>query len=158
MQRKKESSQQIQARTECNVALVGTRCMMPNAYCFWMTGSMGGGVAFFSGARLDPVVSTVVCVLFRCEVSSRAPAGEPVPHLTRPAARVWRVLGDESAVLDRDGGEFVSRLGHHQSTLKRTSAIWGPRFLFLTPKSDLSRFVPVGESGNPGRSLLYEVG
>lgn len=76
-------------------------------------------------------------------------SGRRAGPLTRPtrrtAARVWRVFGDESAMMDKGGGEFVSRLG--------TGSAWGcwPRFLFLY--ANLSRFVPVeceGERKNPG--------
>lgn len=99
---------------------------------------------------------------------SCAPSGRRAGPLTRPrpsdAARgpgVWRVLGDESAVMDRGGGEFVSRLDHTEALTKwaRVTFPWGaPGFCFLRQSLICLASSRWENPGKLGRSLLYTVG
>lgn len=75
---------------------------MHDAECVRFLDDWIDGVAFFFRCQVVVVLS----------VQRRLSSGRRAGPLTRPAARVWRVLSDESAVMYRGGGEFVSRLDH----------------------------------------------
>lgn len=91
-------------------------------------------------------VVAVVVVPFRPESrSTDAPRPSDATRGPGGLARVGRRISDNG----QGWGRVCFAPGPHTGP----GPHWGPRFLFLTPISDLSRFVPVGKTREAGKII-----